>query len=249
MRWHQDLARGAAGAALARIAVARRTGLPPSATAPWIEAMMQRPVTANSSAALYYGAPAVAFALHTAADPAHAGMLTTLDKHINNLTARKLAAARQRMDRGELPPLKEYDLISGLTGVGAYHLVRHGSAASGMTSAILSYLIALAEPVRRGGASLPGWWSSTDPVGMPEPEGNLNLGMAHGIAGVLALLSAAMRAGIQVEGQAEAVRELCATFDRYRQGSSASPWWPETISRSEYNDGTANPGRRSRPSW
>ena len=71
------------------------------------------------------------------------------------------------------------------------------------------------------------WWSGTGPASTPDPAwptGHLNLGMAHGIAGILALLSAAMRVGIRVEGHTEAVSELCAAFDRYRQGSSASPW-------------------------
>ena len=235
---HQDLGRGAAGTALARIAAARLTGLPPRATAPWIRAMTAGPVTANASASLFYGAPAVAFVLHTGAHPAYAAMLAALDEHVNDLTALKLAAAYERIDRGELARPGEYDLISGLTGLGVYHLVRHGSAGSGMTAAVLDYLVALAEPVRRHGESLPGWWSGTGPAGTPDPAwpgGHLNLGMAHGIAGILALLSGAMRVGIQVEGHAKAVSELCATFDRYRQGSSACPWWPAMISLSEHS--------------
>lgn len=99
--WHQDLGRGAAGTALARIAAARITGLPPRVTAPWIRAMTESPVTANASASLFCGAPAVAFVLHTAAQhPAYAAMLAALDEHINDLTALKLAAARERIDRG-----------------------------------------------------------------------------------------------------------------------------------------------------
>jgi hypothetical protein len=58
-----------------------------------------------------------------------------------------------------------------------------------------------------------------------------------------------MRAGIQVDGHAKAVSELCVTFDRYRQGSSASPWWPATLSLSEYSQGTASQERQARPSW
>ena len=248
---HQDLGRGAAGTALARITTARLTGLPPRATASWVRAMTAGPVTASESASLFHGAPAVAFVLHAGAHPAYAAMLHALDEHINDLTALKLAAAYQRIDRGELTP-GEYDLISGLTGLGVYHLVRHRSAGSGMTTAVLDYLVALAEPVSRHGESLPGWWSGTGPAGTPDkawPTGHLNLGMAHGIAGILALLSGAMRAGIQVDGHAGAVSELCATFDRYRQGSSACPWWPAMISLGEYKNGTANSERQARPSW
>ena len=250
--WHQDLGRGAAGTALARVAAARITGLPPRATAPWIRAMTESPVTASASASLFYGAPAVAFVLHTAAHPAYTAMLAALDEHINDLTALKLAAAHKRIDRGKLTRPSEYDLISGLTGLGLYHLVRHGSAASGMTAAVLRYLVKLAAPVCRHSESLPGWWSGTGPAGAPGPAwpgGHLNLGMAHGGAGVLALLSGAMRVGIQVEGHAKAVRELCAAFDRYRQGSSASPWWPATISLREHRQGTTSQERQARPSW
>ena len=188
--WHQDLGRGAAGTALARIAAARLTGLPPQATAPWIRAMTAGPVTASASASLFHGAPAVAFVLRTGAHPAYAAMLAALDEHVNDLTARKLAAARERIDRGEPARPSEYDLISGLTGLGLYHLVRHGSAGSGMTAAVLDYLVALAEPVCHHGESLPGWWSGTGPASTPDPAwpgGHLNLGMAHGGAGVLAL--------------------------------------------------------------
>ena len=250
--WHQDLGRGAAGTALARIAIARLSGLPLRTTSSWVRAMMAAPVSANASASLFHGAPSVAFVLHTAADAAYAAMLATLDEHVNDLTAQKLAAARERMHRGEMTRPSEYDLISGLTGLGLYHLVRHGSKASGMTTAVLEYLVALAEPVCRHGESLPGWWSGTGPASLPDPawpRGHLNLGMAHGGAGILALLSGAMRVGIPVKGHAQAVRHLCATFDQCRRGSSACPWWPAMISLSEYRHEAASQERQARPSW
>jgi hypothetical protein len=152
---HQDLGRGAAGTALARIAAARLAGLPPRATGPWVRAMTAGPVTANASAGLFYGAPAVAFVLHTGAHPAYAGMLAALDEHVNDLTALKLAAAYERIGRGELAWPAEYDLISGLTGLGLYHLVRHGPAGSGMTAAVLGYLIALGTGLQR--RRVPAW--------------------------------------------------------------------------------------------
>jgi hypothetical protein len=88
-----------------------------------------------------------------------------LDEHVNDLTALKLAAAHERIDRGEPARPSEYDLISGLAGLGVYHLVRHGPAGSGMTAAVLDYLVALAEPVCRHGEPVPGWWSGTGPAG------------------------------------------------------------------------------------
>ena len=61
-----------------------------------------------------------------------------------------------------------------------------------MTAAVLGYLVALAEPVRRDGESLPGWWSGTGPAGTPDPAwpgGHLNLGMAHVVSAELQCLS------------------------------------------------------------
>ena len=129
--------------------------------------MTAGPVTANASASLFHGAPAVAFVLHTGAHPAYAAMLAALDEHINDLTALKLAAAHERIDRGELTRPSEYDLISGLTGLGLYHLVRHGSAGSGMTAAVLDYLIALAEPVCRQASPCPDGGAAPAPRAHP----------------------------------------------------------------------------------
>jgi hypothetical protein len=115
---------------------------------------------------------------------------------------------------------------------------------------VLGYLVALAEPVRKDGEAVPGWWSGTGPAGTPDPAwpgGHLNLGMAHGTAGILALLSGAMRAGIQVDGQARAVTELCATFDRYRQGGAACPWWPAMITFDEHKRGREDHLARAGP--
>lgn len=169
--WHQDLGRGGTGVALARIVSVRLSGLPPRATAPSIRAMMASPVTASASASLFYGAPAVAFVLHTTAHPAYAAMLATLDGHVNDLTAMKLAAAYERMDRGELTRPSEYDLISGLAGLGVYHLVRHGSAGPGMTSAVLDYLVALSAPVCRNGVSCRGGGAAPVPRACPTRPG------------------------------------------------------------------------------
>lgn len=249
---HQDLGSGAAGIALARITAARLTGLPLSAAVPWARAMTAGPVTASPSASLFHGAPAVAYVLHASAHPAYAAPLARLDRHVTDLTAAKLAAARERMARGALTCPAEYDLISGLTGLGLYHLARHGPAASGLTADVLAYLVDLAAPVQQDGVSLPGWWSGTGPGSRPDPAwpgGHLNLGMAHGLAGILALLSAAMRAGITVEGHAAAIRELCAAFDRYRQGPASRPWWPPMVSPAARTPGPPGTGSQPRPSW
>ncbi len=66
------------------------------------------------------------------------------------------------------PSLAEFDLVRGLTGLGAYLLCRapHGE----LVRQVLTYLVRLTEPLPaddQAGASAPGWWTSDVPSGQP----------------------------------------------------------------------------------
>ncbi len=249
--WSQSLYTGAAGIALAHIEYAR-TGLCGWDTAhQWAAAMVRHPVTAHAdSCGLDRGAPAVAFTLHAAAQPAYAPTLAVLDGHIATVTHHRLRQAHQRMDAGQLPALREYDLIRGLTGLGTYLLYRHGGGE--LLDGVLSYLVRVTEPLTVDGEVVPGWWTSNAPNDQPSPQwpgGHGNLGIAHGIAGPLALLSKAMHHGITVTGQADAIGRICAWLDQWRAGTGAQAWWPGTVSATERHAGTVRQAGPGRPSW
>ncbi|MFD8340209.1 lanthionine synthetase C family protein [Streptomyces solisilvae] len=246
--WDQSLSTGAAGIALAHM-LAARTGRGDWATAhTWAAAMTRDAVLAHPDCGLFHGAPAVAFTLHTAAQPAYHDALNTLDGHITRLTRARLDAAHQRIDRGELPRMREFDLISGLTGIGVYLLHRHGHG--DLPGQVLSYLVRLAKPLTAGGEVLPGWWTSDGTDGRPCPDGgHSGLGMAHGIAGPLALMATALRRGTTVPGHTETIEQISTWLDTWRQGRKDSPWWPETVSRTEHHEGTVRQHGPGRPSW
>ena len=235
--WGQALYTGAAGIALAHIEYAH-TGTAGWDTAHrWAAAMLRSPVTAHpDTCALDRGAPAVAFTLHAAARPGYAPTLAILDRHITAATRHRLQWAHQRIDAGRLPALREYDLIRGLTGIGAYLLHRHGGGDplhQEVLKNVLSYLVRLTEPLTIGGEAVPGWWTGNAPDDQPSPRwpgGHGNLGMAHGIAGPLTLLSTAMRQGATVAGQPDAIGRICAWLDQWRTGFGTQAWWPETVS-------------------
>lgn len=249
--WSYSLARGAAGIALAHVVAARERTCPWAQARQSLAAMTSHPVAANIRySGLYQGAPAVAFVLNAASQPWCERAQRLLDERVSALTATRLAEAHRRISRADPPDMSEYDLISGLTGFGVYQLSRHGPA--GMTCGVLRYLVELTQPLRMPGRTLPGWWCATGPAGRPDPRwpgGHANLGMAHGITGVLALLAAAMKRGIEVPGQAAAITRICAFLDRWRQGDSQAAWWPETISRAEHDHGTVRQPGPGRPSW
>lgn len=190
---------------------------------PWLERMLSEPVMVHSDdVGLFEGAPAVAFALGAA------GNLRTqaaLDDHVRAITRRRLKAAHQRIDRGDLCAKHEYDLISGLTGLGVY-LLHHGSDPA-LLSQILAYVVRLTDPHPNG---LPGWWALHGPTGPGGDwaDGHGNLGMAHGIAGPLTLLALTARRGIVSPGQTRAMRRIVDWLLRH-QRKAPRAWWPGTV--------------------
>lgn len=250
-RWRQSLADGAPGIALLHIehAHAGRAGWEPVHRL--AVAMTRKPVhTHPETTNLFRGAPAVAYALHTAGHPAYRAALATLDRSITTLTRLRLDAAHRRIDDLQFAKACEYDLINGITGLGAYLMHRHHDQE--LLRDVLAYLVRLTQPIRVGGERLPGWWATGSPDRRRSPRwdgGHAGFGMAHGIAGPLALLSVAMRRGIIVNGHRDAIHTVCAWFDQWQTGHAIRTQWPEVISRDDLRVGTDPDTGPHRPSW
>ncbi|BCJ70443.1 lanthionine synthetase C family protein [Polymorphospora rubra] len=251
-RWHaQSLSKGAAGVAILH-GVRAQTGH--SGWEPvhaWLRCATTDQLSNGTGAGLWFGTPAVTHALTTAAPHARPAALDALDHAVADLVERRLAAADARLAARVRPPLSEFDLVRGLTGLGAHLLRRdpHGY----LLRRVLAYLVRLTEPVDAdddAGRAAPGWWSADlHDRGIPVPGGHANLGMAHGITGPLALLALAMREDVTVPGQAEAIGRICTWLDGWRQESPAGPWWPERITAAELRAGTPAASGPGRPSW
>jgi hypothetical protein len=244
----QSLAQGAAGVALLHIERAL-AGMGPWSTAhAWISTAIARGISAADDTGLYLGAPAISFILHAAeADHIHRydRALSTVDSHVAALAHRRVDTATARAQRGEATTFVEYDLFSGLTGIGQL-LLRHAPDTDAL-GRILDYLVHLTTP---RAADLPGWWVSRSPdITLPTPGGHANHGVAHGISGVLAFLSTALRHGVTVDGHREAIETICAHLDSWRHDDQPGPWWPEWITRDELRTGQSRQRGPFRPSW
>jgi hypothetical protein len=249
--WPQSLAGGAVGIALLHIERAHASRGDWGTAHAWLSAASAGELTAGANAGLFVGVPAVAFVLHAAAG--HSGgyrnALANLDKATVKITRARLAQAHARIDRGDRPELKEFDLIRGLTGLGIYHLRRHPDQL--ITREVLSYVVRLTAPLPRAGR-LPPWWTDVSPNGGPTPgfpHGHGNLGLAHGIGAALALLSLAILEGINPAGGKEAVETICAWTDRWRGRQASATWWPGFITFGQHQEGRVDPAQRPRPSW
>ncbi|MFE5536276.1 lanthionine synthetase LanC family protein [Streptomyces sp. NPDC056519] len=146
------------------------------------------------------------------------------------LSARTEAiASRQRPDPAPGPgtcPWSVYDVMSGLSGTGRILLAAHGAGWSGEAApGLAAAMAALTRMVRSGTPDRPGWWL---PAGhLPGtatglPEGAAITGMAHGIAGPLALLALAETTGPPFPRRRAAIRTAADWLLAVREGDS----WP-----------------------
>src|SRR5580692_4053455 len=126
----------------------------------------------------------------------------------------------------------QFDVISGLAGIGAYLLLRREQPGAGAAlESVLRSLVALASD----SGSRPRWWTPAHLLGDEEmaalyPNGNLNCGLAHGIPGPLALMALALADGIGVPGIEEAVDRLAGWIVGHRADDGWGVNWPYAIS-------------------
>ncbi|MCB5908612.1 lanthionine synthetase C family protein [Streptomyces pinistramenti] len=194
---------------------------------------------------LYHGVPALAFAAHTARQaPQHyAGLLGRLDPVLDAALHRALKEERTRLAQNRAGvPCSRYDLINGVTGLTRLLLARQATH-QGALSEALAYLVRLTRPLTLHGRPVPGWWSPAGPDGSPDPafpRGHVNFGLAHGISGPLAVLSAALLAGASTPGLRRAVSGLAQELLTRRTTGGG---WPALIPLERYGTPPPPPGR------
>jgi hypothetical protein len=242
-----SLAGGAAGIALLHLERVV-SGHGDEATAHrWIRAATADPVSAGPNANLFHGVPTLALLLHAATTVfgGYQRVATLLADRTIALTGTRLAAATARLDAGQMLTMREFDLVHGLTGHGVYHLRRHPDHP--ITRDVLTYLTRLTTPLASAGGRPP-WWLDSGLGGTPDPRfpyGHGNLGVAHGISAVIALLAIAATTGRHPPGTFDPLADLCSWTDQHCHHDGTSWWWPPYLTDAAAR---ATPSRH-RPSW
>jgi len=165
---------------------------------------------APASAALYSGFTGVAWA---------AGLVDGLLGTGGGDRNETIDAAVVSLLHRDLPEGVPYDLVNGLTGLGVYALGRWPHAAG--PDCLAAVVRQLASRARRDSDGVY-WWTPPALLLGPQrqryPDGGVDLGVAHGVAGVLPLLARAqaLGAGGELAGPllADAVRWLLAHLTR-----------------------------------
>jgi len=157
------------------------------------------------------------------------GLLTTLDAALVGLVVEETAWLLDHRPFGI--EAARLDVISGLSGVGRYLLLRRADPrCREALEAVLRSLVLLTGEVD----GVPRW--HTPPEDLPDlrtqaayPGGNLNCGLAHGIPGPLALLSLAATQGVVVPGEMGAIRR---SADWLHERQMVDEWgvnWPTAV--------------------
>jgi hypothetical protein len=166
----------------------------------------------------------------------------------------KANACHDRLCQGTATPSWAlYDIITGLAGTGRILLAAlaggHDHAQPGLIAVLTTLTAMINNPA---GATRPGWWLAPD--GRPatrdvSPSGVAETGMAHGIAGPLALLSTAATAGWTIDGQISAIRTAATWLLAWQTPGTAT--WPPHITGAEldHQEPAPAPAAGRRDAW
>ncbi|MEU1818854.1 lanthionine synthetase C family protein [Streptomyces roseifaciens] len=202
---------------------------------------------------LFNGVTALAFTATASAAahadrPAYRTLLQQLDERIARYCALLSDHERERRAGGPAAgptAWNVYDVITGLSGVGRYLLLRGDAAAAGRAARAL---VSVCAPVQGGRGPVPGWWASHGPGSDAGayPEGHLNLGLAHGAPGILAFLALAWRQGCRVDGQWRVMGTIVDWLLEQAGTDGAGPYWTYAVPPGNgVSPGDAVPGSAS----
>lgn len=229
-----SLAGGQAGSALLHLHAAR-AGLGASSDAfdHIREAVLSTQVEPLEGTGLFAGTSGLALALAECARD-EPRFQPSLDRLHERLAAQVHATELPRTERAVSD--LHYDLVTGAAGTLAYlsSVPRPTQQVRDAAARLIEYLVWLAEPARTPGTAHR-WLITPElypPVGSYHeryPHGYLNLGLSHGVPGVVAALASAWEAGHRHPGQLAAVQTLTSWIRARHRTDAHGPVWPDGI--------------------
>lgn len=135
--------------------------------------------------------------------------------------------------------VQHYDVITGISGITRYLININSINDTSAIHSCLSYLVEICGKKRINGHILPRWYIKSENQNRLKDrikfsKGNFNLGFAHGIAGVLAVLSYAASEGISVSKQKESIIEIISEYKRTAMYDDGIVYWQGQCSYDDF---------------
>lgn len=203
----------------------------------------------RNNVSLFNGFSGINYAIQLASKDGtrYTSMLNTLDDHLFKYAESFMEQVEVKHENLPFGSIEYcYDLITGITGIGRYALESSHPGMKKLLERILAHLVQLASEKDFNGIRVTNFFSPPETIIVKEDKeiftsGYINLGLSHGIAGPLALLSLAIKKGIVVEGQSQAIDILFKTLyrmaskDEYGYYLKRMVGWEETLSGPIYD--------------
>lgn len=178
--------------------------------------------------------------------------LESLNELIVNTVFEELKTANENISDVRM---QSYDTITGLSGVTAYlMLYKHTPKVKMCIKEVLKYFVLLTQEKEVYGIHVPNYYISSENQFIVEDKeqykkGNFNQGLSHGIAGPLMVLTLALREGVEVDDQKQAIKRILndlMTFSYIDENGSV--YFPGRIRFEDYISRKCEKGM-SRASW
>lgn len=146
-----------------------------------------------------------------------------------------------------------YDVISGLYGVGAYLMTLDSDSAKASVIDIIDYFVKLSNYRQINTNRIPGWYIKNECLPTQEYKENyksgcINYSLSHGIAGPLCILGKGLLYGMEVEGQREAIETILNEYKKTMIYDNQIAIWPGMIRLEDYINSIFD-GSNKRMSW
>lgn len=207
---------------------------------------------------LFSGVTGICFALQSAAFKGrkYEKMLNTLhDILFQNIEIAYLSQLRHNLAMKRSSSSTLHDVIQGISGVGCYALENLSDPRfEQLAYEIIRILVKLCDKILVHGFNVPGWHLLSEDLlnsqgFFKSQNGNFNLGLAHGVSGILAFLSIALLKGVKVEGQENAVNKIAGWLLDWSFEENSMIRWPYQVAWEE-ETGTHPPlAEASRDGW
>ena len=193
----------------------------------------------SNNLSLFTGVSGICFAIQSASmeGKRYGRFLNTLQIFLlNEIGSSYLEPLKKNIRFNRTSSSSFYDLIQGISGIGRYAIENLSDPRfSDLSVEIVKTLSAYIKPLNIDGQQVPGWFlSSTDVLNIHGKtnvsKGSFNLGLAHGVPGILSILSIAALKGVLVDGQREAIVTAADWLRKKCLFDNGTIRWPHSIS-------------------
>lgn len=205
----------------------------------------------NSRGGLMGGPAAVLAAAQDAAGGS--GRYGTLRRQLEEWVGQAQIGHLERYERTTEPGVHwhQYDLVNGLSGTMRVLLDEPSETARRAVERSARYLC---EGILDFDGELPGWWvpphlQPTQQDREEYPHGDLNLGLAHGVAGVLACLVSVAEARGPSADIAQALERGVTWILEWTQQAEGTSYWPARVPADRASRPSEAPALFTRAAW